>query len=145
MDVEFRNAYDIDTHGTGWIVGQGDWLRGDLPGEALRHMPQHWCSRGLCVKWMVHPAGDPRGRDKPKSEGRTMSIMVSDTGHFRLQFSRDPLFPESDTVEHVFNRHGQCAVWGEGLYHRWFVDEECTILTLRWIPEPRKLAGIDPS
>jgi hypothetical protein len=136
MDLEFRNAYDIDTHGTGWIVGHGDWLQRDARGGQLRYMPQHWCSRSLCMKWMHHPAGDPRGVDKPKSEGRTMSVMVSESGRFRLQFSNDPSF-ESDVVEHVFDRHGQCAIWGEGLYHRWFVDAECTILTLRWIPEPR--------
>jgi hypothetical protein len=140
MDVEFRNAYDIDTQGTGWIVGHGSWLESGASrasGSRLRHMPQQWCSRSMCLKWMHHPTGDPRGIDKPKSEGRTMSIMVSETGRFRLQFSSDPLFAPGEVVEHVFDRHGQCSIWGEGLYHRWFVDEECTILTLRWIPEPR--------
>jgi hypothetical protein len=135
LDIEFNDANMLDTQGSGWFVGFSDWLCGSVPGEpALRHMPQDAQAHGLCMKWMTHRKGDPRGLDKPCSEGRTLSILVSEQGRFRLQFSPDPQFPPHDTVEHVLQRHGQFSVWGAGIYHRWFVDEDCTLLTLRWIP-----------
>ncbi len=86
------------------------------------------------MKWMHHPAGDPRGTAKPPSEGRTLSVLVSERGRFRLQFCAREDYT-GDVVEHVLARHGDFSAWGAGLYHRWVVDEEATILTLRWVPQ----------
>lgn len=136
MDIEFGHLGDLDTQGTGWFLGYGDWVRksaGD--GGRLRYMPRELRSHTLTVKWMDHAAGDPRGSDKPVSEGRTMSILVGMPGRFRLQFSRHAHFPQDDTVEHVLASTGHFSIWGEGIYHRYAVDADCTILTLRWIPE----------
>ncbi|MGJ7507296.1 hypothetical protein [Variovorax sp. GT1P44] len=58
-NVEFGNAGDLDTHGTGWFVGFSDWTRGSPGG--LRHVPAHEAAEGLCVKWFSHPAGNPDG------------------------------------------------------------------------------------
>jgi hypothetical protein len=136
VDIEFNDAGLLDTQGTGWFLGYSDWVKPSATGmTALRHMPKDLRSHTLCMKWMHHRKGDPLGTDKPRSEGRAMSIMVSAHGHFRLQFSEDPQFPPAATVEHVMRGHGQFSVWGAGIYHRWYVDEDCTILTLRWTPE----------
>jgi hypothetical protein len=145
MDVEFGNAGELDTHGTGWFVGFGDWLHAAGAGT-LRHVPRDSRQHGLCVKWMQHPAGDDRGMDKPISEGRTLSILVSDGGRFRLQFSAHEGFASDRTVERVLQRHGDFALWGPGLHHRYFVGADSVILTLRWTPDeaqaaPSVLAG----
>ncbi len=133
MEIEVGNASELDTRGTGWFVGFGTWTRdGQLD---LRHVPEQARSRGLCLKWMDHPAGDPRGVGKPPSEGRTLSILASDGGRFRIEFSDDPEFPAGRTVRHTLARRGDFVAWGEGLHHRWFVDRDCTIVTLRWVPD----------
>ena len=133
MEIESGNVLDLDTHGTGWFVGFGAWAR---DGSAdLRYLPETTRSRGLCLKWMDHPAGDPRGAAKPPSVGRTLSILVGEAGRFRLEFSESPGFPEGQTVAHVLARRGDFVAWGEGLHHRWSVEEACTVLTLRWIPD----------
>lgn len=138
MDIEFNDANTLDTQGTGWFLGFSDWATA-APG--LRFMPKDMRSHTMCMKWMAHRQGDVLGSGKPISEGRTLSIMVSESGRFRVQFSTQPDFPEGDTVEHLLQRHGQFSAWGAGVYHRWFVDEDCTILTLRWVPEEASVHG----
>lgn len=136
MEIEFGNAATLDTNGTGWFVGFSDWAKEKLSGGPnLRYLPKETGAREICLKWLFHPKGDPRGAVKPPSFGRTLSILVSETGCFRLQFSRQPDFPAADRVEYTLEKHGQFVVWGEHLYHRWLVDSDCTILTLRWTPE----------
>ena len=135
MDIEFGDANAIDTQGTGWFLGFSPWTQ--APGQgvrSLRHVPEAMPSTGLCMKWMRHPAGDPRGTGKPVSVGRTLSILVSEGGRFQLEFSERPDFPDDATERFVLERAGQFCAWGAGLYHRYAVDAECTILTLRWVP-----------
>lgn len=136
MDIEFNNVSDLDTEDTGWFIGFSEWAKVGLPGKPdLRYMPQDQRSHTLCVKWMRHPANDPRGAAKPPSTGRSVSILVSDSGCFRVEFSEHPDFPESEIACYTLKRHGDFVAWGEGLFHRWFTIAESTILTLRWIPE----------
>jgi hypothetical protein len=136
MDIEFNNAADLDTKGTGWFIGFSDWTKANVPGISnLRYMSQEQRSHTLCVKWMLHPAHDPRGGAKPISTGRSISILVSESGHFRVEFSKNPEFPPSDIVCHTLKRHGDFVAWGENLYHRWSANESSIILTLRWVPE----------
>lgn len=136
MDIEFDNVANLDTSGTGWFIGFSDWARARLAGVAdLRYMPADRRSHSLCMKWMTHPAHDPRGVAKPPSQGRTISILVSEGGCFRLDFSASADFRQPDVLRYRLRRHGDFVIWGEGLHHRWYVDEACTILTLRWIPD----------
>lgn len=136
MDIEYNNVADLNTGGTGWFIGFSDWARARLAGVSdLRHMPAERRSHALCVKWMIHPAHDPRGVAKPPSVGRTLSILVSETGSFRLEFAEDQDFRAQHTQRYTLRRHGDFVIWGEGLHHRWQVDEACTILTLRWVPD----------
>ncbi|WP_151637609.1 hypothetical protein [Noviherbaspirillum aerium] len=136
MDIEFGHLDGIDTQGTGWFLGFSDWVR-DSSNEAggLRYMPSDRRSHTLAMKWMRHAAGDPRGSGKPVSEGRTISILVGMPGRFRLQFSEYPDFPEESIAEYLLETNGHFCLWGEGIHHRYTVEEGCTILTLRWIPE----------
>jgi hypothetical protein len=134
VDAEFGNAGEVDTHGTGWFVGFSDWMRNRAAGNALRHVPQHEQQSGLSIKWMLHRPGDPRGQDKPLSEGRTLSVLVSAAGCFRLQISASADFSPSHTVEHVLRRHGDFSIWGEGLHHRYVVEADSVILSVRWKP-----------
>jgi len=136
MDVEFNNVANLDTGGTGWFIGFSDWASARLPGVSdLRYMPAELRSHSLCMKWMTHPAGDPRGVAKPPSMGRTLSVMVSDAGRFRLQFARDQKFSKGQMRCYTLRRQGDFVIWGENLHHRWQVEEACTILTLRWVPD----------
>lgn len=135
MEIEFGNAGVMDTGDTGWFIGYGDWTRSADPEVGhLRFLPREALAQGLQVKWMAHPAHDPRGTGKPCSEGRTISLLVSEGGRFRLEFSPDPCFCPSSLVRHTLERHGDFVIWGPGVHHRWFVEEACTILTIRWTP-----------
>lgn len=128
MDLEFGNAGEVNTNDTGWFIGFSAWATG------LRQMPKDLRSHTMHVKWMEHPAGDPRGIAKPPSEGRTISIFVSERGKFRIEFSPDERFADDQTQRYTLDRHGDFIIWGEDIHHRWFVDDDCVILTIRWIP-----------
>ena len=60
LGVEFGNAGDMDTNGTGWFVGFSEWTR--HPPSHLRHVPATELAAGLCVKWFSHPAGKSERR-----------------------------------------------------------------------------------
>ena len=133
MDVEFGNAGELDTHGTGWFVGFSEWAKASQR-VPLRFMPADLASTGLCVKWFMHTPGNPNGQPKPLSEGRTISIMVGEPGEFRLEFSAGSSFDAGETLMHVLQRVGDFAIWGSGLYHRAFCVRPACILTIRWLP-----------
>lgn len=132
MEVEFGNAGEVQTKGTGWFIGFSEWSKSG-PGN-LRHMPSDLESTGLCVKWFLHAKGDPNGEAKPLSEGRTVSMLVAAPSEFKLEFSRSPGFEPSETLTFVLRRPGDFAAWGQGLYHRAFGLKEACILTIRWLP-----------
>jgi hypothetical protein len=125
--VEFGNANDLDTHGTGWIVGFSDWTQG-----TLRHVPAGAPSAGLCIKWFNHAAGDPNGEAKPVSVGRTMSLLVSAASEFRIEFSTTADFAPDASVVHTLRRQGDYVIWGAGLHHRAFGVLPATVMTVRW-------------
>ena len=130
--VEFGNAGEVDTRGTGWFVGFSDWTQGGTSG--LRHVPADETSTGLCVKWFSHPAGNPDGESKPLSDGRTMSVLVSPASEFRIEFSFAADFAPEATLVHTLRRHGDFVIWGPGLFHRAFGVQPASILTVRWSP-----------
>ena len=132
LPVEFGNAGSVATAGTGWFIGFSDWTK-SKPHD-LRHMPRDVLSSNLCLKWYVHPAGDPNGQDKPLSSGRTVSMLVSEQSRFQLDFSADPSFAADATTTYWLRRAGDYVIWGAGLYHRAFGREPATILTVRWEP-----------
>lgn len=132
MDLLTGNAYDQDTRGTGWFIGFSDWTRHGL-GELL-HVPREQPLTGLCVKWWDHPAGDDSGEGKPLSEGRTVSLLVSDASLFRIEFSPHPDFRPEGLRTVLLRRQGDFAAWGPGWHHRWHALERATVMSLRWSP-----------
>lgn len=135
MDIEFGNVGSLNTNGTGWFVGFSDWTKANVDGVPdLRFMAKDAVAQTIQAKWMVHPANDDRGTAKPPSEGRTLAILVSESGCFRLEFSLNETFPPEQTRLYILQNHGDFIIWGKNIYHRWFVDRACTILTFRWIP-----------
>jgi hypothetical protein len=131
MELEFGNAGDIDTQGSGWFIGFSPWTRSD---SGLRHVPQEALASGLCVKWFAHEAGDPNGEVKPVSQGRTMSMLVGADSKFRIEFSLHPNFDAGTTASHTLRRIGDFVIWGAGIHHRAYGLQAATILTIRWLP-----------
>lgn len=128
MKIVVGNAGEAETAGTGWFLGFGDWT------TDLLHVPKGEALSGLCVKWYDHPDGDDSGDSKPVSEGRSISILVSDRSAFRIEFSESPDFPPDATQCVLLQQRGDYAAWGEGLWHRWHCLSRSTVLTIRWLP-----------
>jgi hypothetical protein len=92
------------------------WLLGHFkePGD-LRH------SDGVEIKWGIHPKGDERAQ-WVRGERRT-ALLVLITGRFVMRF------PDRDVV---LAEQGDYVVWGEGVDHSWFAEEESVVMTVRW-------------
>jgi hypothetical protein len=132
MEIEFGNANEVETNGTGWFIGFSQWTKSEF--SSLRHMPVDLGATGLCVKWFLHNAGDPNGEPKPISDGRTISVLVGQASEFRIEFSKSAAFEPSHTTAFVLRRPGDFVVWGSGIYHRAFGVQKACILTIRWLP-----------
>ena len=131
MDIQEGNAGEVETDKKGWFVGFTECLKV----TPLRYMAKNSLAHTLCIKWKDHKKADPCGQEeKPASDGRTISLLVSDTGRLRLEFSRKREFPEDEIRTYILKNRGDFVVWGENLYHRWSVEKKCSILTVRWIP-----------
>jgi hypothetical protein len=137
MQIECGSVSDLDTGGGGWFVGFG----AHLAGAGLREMAASRLATGVSVKWMHHPVGDPRGLDKPPSSGRSLSLVVGAGGLFRAEFAPTAEFLPAETRVFRLRRLGDYLLWGAGIHHRWFVEREITILTLRWVPRGEEWAG----
>jgi hypothetical protein len=133
MRVEFGNVKNLDTQSTGWFIGFSDWTKFDpSDGSALRFVPPEAQLKGLCVKWMQHHVNDARGFNKPISTGRTMSLLISEVGGFRLEFSLEKIFQTDEKKSYLLQEQGDFVIWGSQLYHQAIVEKESTILTIRW-------------
>jgi hypothetical protein len=129
VNVEFGNAGALDTKGTGWFIGFSEWAQSPT---GLRYLPRGSSLQDLCVKWYLHPAGDPNGTGKPVSEGTTFSVLVGQPGEFEIEFSHEPGFVLGELLVHTLRKPGDFVIWGEGLYHRWAALRTTCILTVRW-------------
>src|SRR5438132_274012 len=96
-------------------------------------MAKNALAHTIGIKWMEHAKGDPKGIDKPESDGCTLSILVSQADKFRLEFASDKKC-EHVVRSAVLEKYGDFVIWGGGTHHQWFVDEDSTILTVRWVP-----------
>ncbi|MBW4442073.1 MAG: hypothetical protein KME10_12705 [Plectolyngbya sp. WJT66-NPBG17] len=118
MDIEFGNAGAINTNSTGWFIGFSDWTKADVASVTdLRFMAKNALAHTIPMKWIVHSVNDSRSVAKPLSEGRTLSILVSETGRFRLEFSANSTFPVGQVVQHELQAHGDFVIWGENIYY----------------------------
>jgi hypothetical protein len=130
QNIEFGNAGDLDTSGTGWFVGFSDWTKQSQ--AHLPHVAAEELAAGLCVRWFSHPAGNPNGESKPLSEGRTIPVLVSPSSEFRIEVSATTDFALQDILAHTLRRHGDFVIWGPGAFHRAFGVQPACILRVRW-------------
>jgi hypothetical protein len=135
MNIEFGNVKELNTNDTGWFIGFSDWTKANIKGVTdLRYVPKNSLAHTIHVKWMQHSVNDLPSAAKPPSEGRSISILVSEKGKYHMEFSSDDKFSKTKTVKHTLKEHGDFVIWGEDIYHRSSVKEDCIVLTIRWIP-----------
>ncbi|MFE2973598.1 signal peptidase I [Streptomyces sp. NPDC059258] len=90
--------------------------------------PRH--SEAVEIKWGVHPRADRRTQ-WVRGEKRT-ALLVLISGRFRVELpGRDVLLKEQ----------GDYVVWGRGVDHSWFAEEESVVLTVRWPSVPGYVAN----
>ncbi|WP_405733271.1 signal peptidase I [Streptomyces sp. NBC_01537] len=106
----------------GWILGHFK----DLDD------PRH--SEEVEVKWGVHPRADERLEWVRGEERTTLLVLIS--GRFRVEF------PERSVL---LERQGDYVVWGRGVDHSWFAEEESVLLTVRWPSIPGYAVDREPS
>jgi hypothetical protein len=97
----------------GWLLGH--FKEADDP----RH------SEAVEIKWGVHPRGDQRAQWVVGEQRTALLVLIS--GRFRLDFP-------SGSV--VLEEQGDYVVWGRGVDHSWFAEEESVVLTVRWPSVP---------
>lgn len=73
------------------------------------------------IKWGVHPVGDQRA--KWATEEKRTALLVLITGSFRMDF------PERSVL---LTTQGDYVVWGPGVDHSWYAEEESIVMTIRW-------------
>ncbi|MER5488700.1 signal peptidase I [Streptomyces sp. NPDC002812] len=81
--------------------------------------PRH--SEDVEIKWGVHPKGEERA-SWVRGESRT-ALQVLISGRFRLEF------PGRNVV---LAEQGDYVVWGRGVDHSWYAEEDSVVLTVRW-------------
>ncbi|MFE1410394.1 signal peptidase I [Streptomyces sp. NPDC058746] len=92
------------------------WLLGHFkdPGD-----PRH--SEDVEIKWGVHPKGEARERWATAEKRTALLVLIS--GRFRLEFP-------GRTV--VLAEQGDYVLWGRGVDHSWYAEEDAVVLTVRW-------------
>ncbi|MFI6402343.1 signal peptidase I [Streptomyces sp. NPDC050548] len=93
----------------GWLLGH--FKEADDP----RH------TDAVEVKWGIHPQGDERLEWVRGDERTALLVLVS--GRFRVEF------PERSVL---LEQQGDYVVWGPGVDHSWFAEEESVLVTVRW-------------
>lgn len=101
-------------------AGDRGWLLGHFkPADDVRH------SGDVEIKWGVHPKGDERA-EWVTGEKRTALLMLI-SGRFRVELpGRSVLLADQ----------GDYVVWGPGVDHSWYAEEEAVVLTVRWPSVP---------
>ena len=100
-------------------AGNGGWLLGHFMPAGVRH------STDVEVKWGVHLAGDARAQWVTGERRTALLVLVAGRFHMR--------FPDR-TVR--LAEQGDYVVWGPGVDHSWWAEEESVVLTVRWPSVP---------
>ncbi|MFE6225385.1 signal peptidase I [Streptomyces sp. NPDC057854] len=109
----------VGNAGADAVLDRG-WLLGHFKDASD---PRH--SEAVEIKWGVHPAGDERA-GWTRGEERT-ALLVLIRGCFRVELP-------GRTVR--LEREGDYVVWGRGVDHSWFAEEESVVVTVRWPSVP---------
>jgi mannose-6-phosphate isomerase-like protein (cupin superfamily) len=100
--------------------GDRGWLLGYFkPAGEVRH------SADVEIKWGVHPRGDERAKWVTGEERTALLILIS--GRFRVELP-------GRSVQ--LAKQGDYVVWGPGVNHSWYAEEESVVLTVRWPSVP---------
>jgi mannose-6-phosphate isomerase-like protein (cupin superfamily) len=103
------NADDERAEHGGWFVGHF------MSDGDIAH------SSDVEVKWGVHNAGDAREVWQHDETRTTVVFLVR--GRFHVELS---------TESHVLVRPGDYSIWGAGVSHSWWAEEDSIVLTIRW-------------
>ncbi|MET8142807.1 signal peptidase I [Sphaerisporangium sp. NPDC005288] len=114
MDGVYVGRADVDAAGDqGWLLGHFK-----PPGD-----PRH--SDEVEIKWGVHARGDERA-EWVRGEKRT-ALLILVRGRFRVELpGRGVLLAEP----------GDYVVWGRGVDHSWYAEEDSVVITVRWPSVP---------
>lgn len=108
-------------------AGDRGWLLGHFkPVDDIRH------SQDVEIKWGVHPRGDKRAQWVTGEKRTALLVLIS--GRFRVELPGRSV---------LLTRQGDYVVWGPGVDHSWYAEEESVVLTVRWpsipgyaVPDP---------
>jgi hypothetical protein len=101
---------DVDAAGDrGWLLGHFK------PTGDVRH------STDVEIKWGVHSKGDSRAQWVNGEQRTALLLLVS--GRFRVELPHRSV---------VLSERGDYVVWGQGVDHSWYAEEESVVLTVRW-------------
>ncbi|MER7458398.1 signal peptidase I [Micromonospora sp. NPDC126480] len=118
-DTIYVGNADADAAGDrGWLLGYFKPV-GD---------PRH--SGDVEIKWGVHPPGDRRAQWVTGEKRTALLVLIS--GRFRVEL------PDRTVV---LSRRGDYVVWGHGVDHSWYAEEESVVLTVRWPSVPGYAVG----
>ncbi|MFI6322607.1 signal peptidase I [Nonomuraea sp. NPDC050556] len=96
--------------------GDAGWLLGHFkPVDDVRH------SEDVEIKWGVHKRGDERAQ-WVRGERRTALLLLV-SGRFRVEL------PDRDVI---LSEQGDYVVWGQGVDHSWYAEEDSVVMTVRW-------------
>lgn len=97
-------------------VGDRGWLLGHFkPVGNVRH------GEDVEIKWGVHPRGDRRPEWVTGEKRTALLILIS--GRFRVELPGRSV---------VLADQGDYVVWGHGVDHSWYAEEESVVMTIRW-------------
>lgn len=103
-----------DTKGhRGWLVGHF------IDDDDLRR------SQDVEIKWGIHPSGDKRPEWQSDEFRTTVLLLIK--GVFRIDLS---------TESFVLRHEGDYAMWGHGVAHSWYAEENSVVITVRWPSSP---------
>lgn len=117
-------------------AGDRGWLLGHFkPMGDVRH------SEDVEIKWGVHPRGDQRAEWVIGEKRTALLILIS--GRFRVELPGRSV---------VLADQGDYVVWGHGVDHSWYAEEESVVVTVRWpsvpgyaVPADRAMADQRPA
>lgn len=112
-DVYVGNAGPDAAGDRGWLLGHFK------PVDDVRH------STDVEIKWGVHPPGDERA-EWVTGERRTALLMLI-SGRFRVELPGRSV---------LLSKQGDYVVWGRGVDHSWYAEQESVVLTVRWPSVP---------
>jgi hypothetical protein len=110
-------------------LGDRGWLLGHFKPEGdVRH------SADVEIKWGVHPPGDRRAQWVIGEKRAALLVLIS--GRFRVELPGRRV---------LLSGQGDYVVWGHGVDHSWYAEEESVVLTVRWPSIPGYAIPEQPS